>query len=248
LINRKDVLVLIIPIEYSVKIILTYILLLLGTTIGAQSAQADSLIFDILQDSLEVIEDYELGSNLDTIETQYVEIRGKVYPVLISEGDTMVLAEIEDVSISSPRTFENSDDYKRYRKYKYYAAKVYPFALEAIKVYKDINYATKDMSKRKRRKYIKARDKELKTKFEDPLKGLSKTQGKILVKMIERELDVEMYDVIKDFRGKFKAMYWNQSSKLLGYRLKHGYHKGENPILDIVLQDFDISYEVAVDE
>ena len=230
------------------RIIFIYILLLFGNLAEAQSLQQDSTGMDIFKDSLEVIEDIEIGGTADTLATQYVEIRGKVYPVLITDGDTMVLAEIEDVSISSPRSFDNADDYKRYRKYKYYAAKVYPYALEAIKVYKDINYATRDMSKRKRKKYIKARNKELKQKFEDPLKGLSKTQGKILVKMIERELDVQMYDVIREFRGKFKAMYWNQSSKLLGYRLRHGYHQGENPILDIVLQDFDISYEVAVDE
>lgn len=230
------------------RIIFIYILLLFGNLAEAQSSQQDSTGIDIFKDSLEVIEDIEIGGTADTLATQYVEIRGKVYPVLITDGDTMVLAEIEDVSISSPRSFDNADDYKRYRKYKYYAAKVYPYALEAIKVYKDINYATRDMSKRKRKKYIKARNKELKQKFEDPLKGLSKTQGKILVKMIERELDVQMYDVIREFRGKFKAMYWNQSSKLLGYRLRHGYHEGENPILDIVLQDFDISYEVAVDE
>jgi len=225
-----------------------YIILFFACSVGAQSTLGDSTIIDVYKDSLELIEDYDLGNKADTLETQYVEIRGKVYPVLISEGDTMVLAEIDDVSISSPRKFENSDDYKRYRKYKYYAAKVYPYALEAIKVYKDINYATRDMSRRKRKKYIKAMNNELKQKFEDPLKGLSKTQGKILVKMIERELDVKMYDVIREFRGRFKAVYWNQSSKLLGYRLKHGYYKGENPILDIVLQDFDISYEVAVEE
>jgi len=205
------------------RIAFTHILLLFVAFATGQSVLTDSLDAQIFQDSLELIEDYELVGKTDTLATQYIEIKGKVYPVLISEGDTMVLAEIDDVSISSPRKFENSDDYKRYRKYKYYAAKVYPFALEAIKVYKDINYETRGMSKRKRKRYIKSRDKELKTKFEDPLKGLSKTQGKILVKMIERELDVKMYDVIKEFRGRFKAMYWNQTSKLLGYRLKHGY-------------------------
>lgn len=231
------------------RIIITHILLLLGMLAGAQSTQGDTAVIDIFQDSLERVEDIVISPQLsDTLETQYIEIKGKVYPVLISEGDTVVLADIEDVSISSPRSFDNPDDYKRYRKYKYYAAKVYPFAVEAIKEYKDLQYHTKDLSKRKRKKYIKNRNKILEEKFEDPLKGLSKTQGKILVKMIERELEIQMYDVIRELRGKFKAMYWNQSSKLLGYRLKEGYHKGENPILDIVLQDFDISYEVPIDE
>lgn len=231
------------------RIVFTHILMFLGLVVAAQSTQGDSLVMDIFQDTLERIEDLDIDNQLsDTLETQYVEIRGKVYPVLISEGDTVVLAEIDDVSISSPRSFEDPDDYKRYRKYKYYAAKVYPFAVEAIKEYKNLQYETRNMSKRKRKKHIKAKNKILQEKFEDPLKGLSKTQGKILVKMIERELDVQMYDVIRELRGRFKAIYWNQTSKLLGYRLKDGYHKGENPILDIVLQDFDISYEVPIDE
>jgi len=221
---------------------------MIGLLANAQSTQEDSTVVAIFEDTPERVEDIDLEPKNDTLETQYVEIRGKVYPVLISDGDTVVLADIEDVSISSPRSFDNPDDYKRYRKYKYYAAKVYPYAVEAIKEYRYLHHKTKDLSKRKRKKYIKARNKILEQKFEDPLKGLSKTQGKILVKMIERELDVQMYDVIKELRGRFKAMYWNQSSKLLGYRLKGGYHKGENPILDIVLQDFDISFEVPKDE
>lgn len=217
-----------------------------GTAIDTIVAQ-DS-VFSTIDDSFQIIEDIEISDKKDSLITEYVEIRGKVYPVIITDNDTLVLANIDDVSLSSPRSFENADDYRRYRKYKYYAAKVYPFALEAIKAYKTIDAETADMSRRKRKKYIKSKDKELKEKFEDPLMGLSKTQGKILVKMIERELDEKMYDVIKELRGKFKAFYWNQSSKLYGYRLKQGYTKGENPILDIVLQDFDISYEVPEKE
>lgn len=176
--------------------------------------------------------------------TEYVTIKGKVYPILVANGDTMVLANIEDVSVTSPRTFESDEDYRKYRKYKYYAAKVYPYAAEAIKIFRKMEYATKNMKKRKRKKYIKQLSEELKVEFEDPLKKLSKTQGKILVKMIERELDRPMFGLIKELQGSFKAFYWNQSSKLYGYRLKDGYTEGENPILDAVLQDLNISYEL----
>ena len=62
--------------------------------------------------------------------------------------------------------------------------------------------------------------------------------------MIEKELETPMYELIKGLRGRFKAFYWNQFSKLYGYRLKNVYTEGENHILDIVLQDFDISYEI----
>lgn len=194
-----------------------------------------------ITDGLEVDQKIQNGKH------EYVSIKGKVYPVLIANGDTMVLASIENISVTSPRTFANEEDYKKYRKYKYYAAKVYPYAADAIRIFRKMEYATKNMKKRKRKKYIKQLSKQLKVEFEQPLTKLSKTQGKILVKMIERELDKPMHQLIKELQGNFKAMYWNQTSKLYGYRLKLGYIEGENPILDAVLQDLNISYEIDED-
>lgn len=201
-------------------------------------------------DSMDIIEYDEQSvseSYPGVFKRQLIEINGEIYPVIITDTDTMIVASIDDVSLTSPRTFENPEDYRKYRKYKYYAAKVYPYAKEAIKIFRQTEYLTENMKKRKRKKYMKELQKELKLKFEDPLKNLSKTQGKILVKMIERELETPMFDLIKNNQGKFKAFYWNQSSKLYGYRLKTGYIVGENPILDAVLQDLDISYDIEED-
>ena len=100
------------------------------------------------------------------------------------------------------------------------------------------------MTKRERRKYIKKLQKELKEKFEDPLKKMSKTQGKVLIAMIERELDVPIYDLIKDLRGGLTARYWATLAGFYGHRLKKKYTVGEDRILDMVLDDFDISYEL----
>jgi len=84
--------------------------------------------------------------------------------------------------------------------------------------------------------------------FEEPLRKLSKTQGYILVKMIERETDRPMHDLIKELRGGLTATYWSTMGKMFGHELKNGYIEGENPILDIVLQDYDISHEVLVQD
>lgn len=184
----------------------------------------------------------------DALIMDSIVIKGNVYPVLISSNDTIVLADIEDISISSPRKFNSDEDYKRYMRYKYYAAKVYPYAVAAVKAYREVEHETAKMNKKNKKKYIKSREKELTEKFEDPLKNLSKTQGKILVKMIEREIEVPVFSVIKSFKGNFTAFYWNQFSKLYGYRLKDVYKKGENPILDIILQDFDISFDVEANQ
>ena len=62
--------------------------------------------------------------------------------------------------------------------------------------------------------------------------------------MIEKELDQSMYDLIKGVKGRFTAFYWSNFSKLYSYDLKEGYSLGDYPILDAVLQDFDVSYRI----
>ncbi len=184
-----------------------------------------------------------IDPNEETI--RRIRLKDQYVSALITENDTIILVEIQNITISSPRTFKNRDEYLKYLKYRKYAVKVYPFAKEAIRIFREAEYATAHMKKRKRKRYLRKLSKDLQKEFSEPLKHLSKTQGKILVKMIERELGSSMHDLIKMTQGKIKAFYWNQSSKLYGYRLRSGYKKGDNPILDVVLQDFDISYEVV---
>jgi len=152
------------------------------------------------------------------------------------------------VSVSSPREFESDEDYKLYRKYRYYAPKVYPYAVEAIRIFRETEHVTATMKPRKQKKHYRRLQKELKKEFEEPLRKLSKTQGYILVKMIERETDRPMHDLIKELRGGLTATYWSTMGKMFGHELKNGYIEGENPILDIVLQDYDISHEVLVQD
>ena len=62
--------------------------------------------------------------------------------------------------------------------------------------------------------------------------------------MIEKELDDNFYDLLKGLRGGFNARVWQTAGKFYGYNLKDGYTKGEDPILDAVLGDLNISYEI----
>ena len=176
--------------------------------------------------------------------TTELEFDGKVYTAMVSDKDTLILQRLEDVSITAPRSFDSYDDYRMYIRYRRYAQKVYPYAVEAIRIFKEMEYATENYSPRKKKRHIKRLQKDLKKEFSEPLKNLTKTQGYILTKMIERELDTPMYELIKDLRGGFTAGYYNQFGKLYGYQLKEGYEPGIDKLLDIVLQDYDISYEV----
>lgn len=169
-----------------------------------------------------------------------VRVDGRVFSALIQNGDTIIIADLANVSVSSPKKFKNREEYYKYMKYRRYANSVFPYAEEAVRIFKEAEYATRHMKKRKRKKHNRKLAKQLKEKFQKPLKKLSKTQGKILIKMIERELGKSMFHLIKNTNGWWKAAYWNRTSRLFGYRLKEGYSYGNDPILDVVLMDFDI--------
>ena len=63
-----------------------------------------------------------------------------------------------------------------------------------------------------------------------------------MIEMIEKELHMPFYDLVKDVKGSFSAFYWNEFSKIYGYQLKQGYERGMDPILDSALNQFDLSY------
>ena len=173
-----------------------------------------------------------------------VVIDGNILTQIVTEkGDTLLLANLDDISISSPRTFKNRDEYLLYMKYRRYALIVYPYAKEAIRIFRETERATTEMKERERKRYIRKLQRELETEFEEPLKNLTRTQGYVLVKMVERELDTNLYDLIKNLRGGITASYWGTFSRFYGFHLKDGYLVGKDPILDVVLQDFDISYK-----
>ncbi|MEL6668569.1 MAG: DUF4294 domain-containing protein, partial [Bacteroidota bacterium] len=70
-------------------------------------------------------------------------IDGTTYNYMVDEcGDTLILAQLEEMSVSSPEQFENDEEYKLYRKYRYYARKVYPYAIEAVRLFREVQYMT----------------------------------------------------------------------------------------------------------
>src|SRR5210317_1556488 len=71
------------------------------------------------------------------------KIDGQVVRTVIDECDTLLLADLENVTVTSFRKFDSDEDYKKYLRYRRYAAKVYPFAVESIKLYKELQEESK---------------------------------------------------------------------------------------------------------
>jgi len=176
-----------------------------------------------------------------------IYLDGEVVTALITETDTILIADLEDVSVSSLRAFTDRNEYRRYLKYRRYAAKVYPYAAEGIRIFRELEYVTQNMKESKRKRHIRRLNREYKKKFKGELKTLTKTQGKILIEMVERELEIPFYTMVKDLRGGVTASYWHELGKFNGYDLKEVYQKGQDKILDLVLDDFDLSYEIDLE-
>lgn len=171
--------------------------------------------------------------------TDTVSMQGGWVRREIIDGDTFYLSTLRTVKVTAIRQYKDRAERDRLARYRRYAANVYPYAVQAVDLYEEVQDAKTDMSKRQYRKYSKKQKKVFKEDFEDRLKQLYKTEGMILIKMIERQTGRPCYDIIKEARGTVTAVYWQNLGKLWGFDLKHGYHPGEDPLLDEVLLDYD---------
>jgi len=86
--------------------------------------------------------------------------------------------------------------------------------------------------------YINSREKELKKEFADPLMNLSVYQGKILMKLINRETGNNCYDILKEFKGGFSARFWQTVAFFFGSNLKQPYDpKGEDAEIERIVKE-----------
>lgn len=157
----------------------------------------------------------------------------------VENGDSTFIMSLRMVKIAARRNFANFAEQRQYYLYLRAARKVYPYALQAINLYEEIQGETQDMNKRQRRRYLRKEQKELKEDFKEQMKKLSRTEGKVLIKMVEKEIGKPFYDMLKETRGGMTAAYWHNLGKIWGYDLKDGYAPGADPLLDEIFLDYD---------
>lgn len=153
------------------------------------------------------------------------------------------IASLPNIVIVSKRTFKNSEEQYRFNMLKKNTLIVYPYAIKAAKIYKEINDAIADTdSKRDKKKFIKSKQKELEQEFEIPLKNLTTTQGAILIKLISRYTGKNCYELISDYKNNMSAFFWNGASSLYGYSLKDNYDPRQDKDLEIIVRALEASY------
>ncbi|MBX9449477.1 MAG: DUF4294 domain-containing protein [Taibaiella sp.] len=101
--------------------------------------------------------------------------------------------------------------------------KVYPYSILASRIIEEIDRETAGMSKKERKKYLKAKEKDLKDRYKTELKNLTMTQGKILVKLINRHTGRDAYSLIKELKGGVSARLSQTGAFFFDNNLKSTY-------------------------
>jgi len=143
--------------------------------------------------------------------------------IVTAQGDTLPHLYIREVLVS-PRKFKSRHDVQQYWRLARKVKKVYPFAQEAARLLEEYDafYRATDDQK-KRRQYLKQVEKELFDKYGPQLKKLSLSEGRILIKLIDRETHHTSYELIKNLKGGLTAFFWQGVAKVFGNNLKDEY-------------------------
>jgi len=163
--------------------------------------------------------------------------KGKVLSAIIVDGDTIPVDEIPEVNIYNKPVSNINAEARQFSRLVKYVKKVYPYAKLAGIKFNEYSVLLADVKneKEKRRMMKKAED-ELEAQFGEDLKALTYTQGKILLKLVDRQTGNSSFELVQEFRGRFVAFFWQSFAKLFGYDLKVHYDPlGEDKDIELIV-------------
>ena len=144
--------------------------------------------------------------------------------IRVEDGDTMYLAYLHEVWVYPPMKFKNKKQEKFYWRTVRDVKKCLPYAKM---ITQDMAYADAELAKlpdsKSRKKWWRAFEKQLFKKYEKDFRGMYASQGMMLMKLMDREADRTSYELIKQYKGKSAANFWQFVAKLFKNDLKEEY-------------------------
>lgn len=162
-----------------------------------------------------------------------------VVPYIVYDGDTMTYAQLDMVMVWGKMSTAQRKANREWTRLRNAVYVTYPYAKKASYIINDVNSNLKHViDEKKRKQYLSSREKVLKKEFTEPLTNLSVYQGKILMKLINRETSNTCYELVKEYKGGFSAKFWQTIAWVFGGSLKQNYDpKGEDAEIEqIVLE------------
>ncbi len=144
-------------------------------------------------------------------------------------GDSMVVLYLQDIYIYPKLKFKNEKQRKEYDRLTRNVKITLPYAkLIAETLVETYEYIETLPTQKDREQYLSRMEKEIFNQYKPVLKKFSKTQAKVLIKLIQRETHQSSYDIIRAFLGSLRATFWQGFGKLFGVSLKADYNPGKN--------------------
>ena len=151
-------------------------------------------------------------------------INGFLVPACIYEGDTIASLRLSTVYVFKPLVFKNKKQQQEYSRLVRNVKKTLPIAKEVNRaIIETYEYLQTLPDEKSRQKHLDAVEKGVKQQYTPRLKKLTFSQGKLLIKLINRETDSSSYELVKAFLGPFKAGFYQAFAAIFGASLKKEY-------------------------
>jgi hypothetical protein len=179
----------------------------------------------------------------DTLKQKNDSLSGRFYILQNVERDGVTMPEIEikEVTVYGRPGSARKNEYRAYERLIYNIKRVYPYALMVRVKLNQVNEDMKNIKDEKeRKKYLRNVEKNVFSEYEDDIQDMTITQGRLLIKLIDRETQNTSYDLIRDYRGKFSAAFWQGIARIFGTNLKEEYDPyGDDAVIELIIGEID---------
>ncbi len=154
----------------------------------------------------------------------------KGYTHFVDEyGDTCRLTYIRDVYVYPPMKFKNKKEEEFYWRTVRDVRKTLPYAkLAFATLCETYEYIQTIPDKKERERHLKRLEKDIFEQYKPVVKRMTKNQGKVMLKLINRETDQTGYSIVKAFLGSFRAGFWQTFGRFFGINMRAGFHPNKN--------------------
>lgn len=148
-------------------------------------------------------------------------------------GDTTYTIQLSNII-----AYRSIGSIKRERRLIRRVKKVYPYAVEAGRLLEELNDTLAvTTSEKERGRITKALEDQIVETYTPVLENMTFSEGKILIRLIERETGYTAFELVQEFRGKFSAKFWNMIARIFSANLKQGYNptQGEDKLIEQII-------------
>ena len=177
-------------------------------------------------------------------QTQYGVNDSIIHEAIVYNGDTIELKTLANLFFYSKMTAAQREAAAKYNRLRNAVYVTYPYARRAGLVMNEMNEKLANISnKSERKKFIQSKEAILRKEFTDPLTNLSVYQGKVLMKLINRETGNNCYEIIKEYKGGFTARFYQTVAFFFNSNLKQPYHaENEDAVVEKLVKEVQRMY------